>query len=154
MAQYERIAKLADTIWREHYIPIIGEAQVDYMLKKFQSEQAIADQVAEGFHYYVIEYDGHPVGYLSYIKDADDLFLSKIYVLSSFRGNKIGKNALLFTEQQAHKMNCNSIVLTVNKNNINSIKAYEKIGFLNRGPIVKDIGGGFIMDDYKMVKFI
>jgi hypothetical protein len=26
------------------------------------------------------------------------------------------------------------------------------MGFENTGPIIQDIGGGFVMDDYKMVK--
>ena len=28
------IATLADTIWRDHYTPIIGKGQVDYMMER------------------------------------------------------------------------------------------------------------------------
>jgi len=153
-SHYKRIAKLADTIWREHYTPIIGPEQVDYMLLNFQSEQAIAKQIEAGYSYYIIEYEETPVGYLSFIKEKDALFLSKIYVLNQYRGKKIGTTAMSFIEDQAHKTGCHKIMLTVNKYNTNSIKAYEKIGFINLGPIVKDIGKGFIMDDYKMEKSI
>ena len=31
------VSALAEEIWRQHFIPIIGEAQVKYMLAKFQS---------------------------------------------------------------------------------------------------------------------
>ena len=31
---YNIITQLADIIWREHYTPIIGVDQVEYMLKK------------------------------------------------------------------------------------------------------------------------
>ena len=31
------IVKLADEIWNQHYLPIIGKEQVDYMLGKNQS---------------------------------------------------------------------------------------------------------------------
>lgn len=151
-AHYRLIAKLADTIWREHYIPIIGVGQVDYMLSKFQSEQAIADQITEGYKYYIIEFDKNTVGYLSFIKQANSLFLSKIYVLSDYRGKKIGKTALAFVDKKALELGCKSVALTVNKNNTNSIKAYNKIGFKTLGPIVINIGNGFIMDDYKMEK--
>jgi GNAT superfamily N-acetyltransferase len=151
---YKHIAELADTIWREHYTSIIGPKQVDYMLLNFQSEQAIANQIETGYSYYIIEYDETPVGYLSFIKEKETLFLSKIYVLSNYRGKKIGKSAMSFTEDRAIKMGCNKIALTVNRFNTNSIKAYEKIGFIILGPIVKDIGNGFIMDDYKMEKSI
>jgi ribosomal protein S18 acetylase RimI-like enzyme len=45
-------------------------------------------------------------------------------------------------------------VLTVNKNNVNAIKAYEKMGFRNVGSLVQDIGDGFVMDDYAMEKTV
>lgn len=41
-------------------------------------------------------------------------------------------------------------MLTVNKNNVKAIRAYEKTGFKNIGSLVQDIGNGFVMDDYKM----
>ena len=34
--QIAELAWLADIIWHEHFTPIIGEAQVAYMLDKFQ----------------------------------------------------------------------------------------------------------------------
>ena len=57
-----------------------------------------------------------------------------------------------FIEDKAKKYHCKIIRLTVNKNNTNSISAYEKLGFINKGGVVKDIGNGFVMDDYKMEK--
>ena len=41
ISDYQQIESLADTIWREHYIPIVGKPQIDYMLDKFQSLRAI-----------------------------------------------------------------------------------------------------------------
>jgi len=49
-------------------------------------------------------------------------------------------------------MGCEKVSLTVNKYNHNSIKAYERIGFINKEELVQDIGGGFVMDDYLMEK--
>ena len=37
------VTAVADEIWREHFIPIIGEAQVDYMLEKFLSPEALVE---------------------------------------------------------------------------------------------------------------
>jgi ribosomal protein S18 acetylase RimI-like enzyme len=42
----------------------------------------------------------------------------------------------------------------VNRNNHNAIGAYRKHGFQVRASQVKDIGGGFVMDDYVMVREI
>ena len=55
-----------------------------------------------------------------------------------------------FIISKAREVGSNAITLTVNKNNINSIKAYEKLGFKNTGSVVADIGAGFVMDDYTM----
>ncbi|TXE11826.1 GNAT family N-acetyltransferase [Seonamhaeicola algicola] len=151
---FETIATLADTIWREHYIPIIGLAQVDYMLEKFQSAAAIKSQVTNHYMYYLLEYNKKPVGYISIKKEDTILFLSKIYVLSSCRGKKIGKTAMNFIEDKAKKFNLKAIRLTVNVDNENSIKAYEALGFINKRSVVADIGNGFVMDDYEMVKTI
>ncbi|GAA4952879.1 hypothetical protein GCM10023314_28020 [Algibacter agarivorans] len=149
-----QIETLADTIWREHYIPIVGKPQIDYMLDKFQSAEAIEQQIIDGFEYFVLNYDKTPVGYISIRKENKALFLSKIYVLSSCRGKKIGKTAMLFIEEKAKDYQLKKIRLTVNINNTNSIKAYEKLGFKNVGPLITDIGNGFVMDDYEMVKVL
>jgi len=42
--------------------------------------------------------------------------------------------------------------LTVNKDNAGPIAFYQRVGFAIAGPVVTDIGGGFAMDDYQMVK--
>ncbi len=36
----QEIAALADVIWHEHFTPIIGKEQVEYMLSRFQSYPA------------------------------------------------------------------------------------------------------------------
>ena len=151
---YLKIEAIADIIWREHYIPIVGKPQIDYMLDKFQSAKAIEKQIENGYEYFSIFYDDAHVGYISIKQEKDALFLSKIYVLSSYRGKKIGKTAMLFVENKAKLYQLKNIRLTVNIHNSNSIKAYEKLGFKNVGPLVADIGNGFVMDDFEMIKQI
>ena len=151
---FTQIAGLADVIWREHYIPIIGKAKVDYMLEKFQSGEAIARQVAEHMNYFLILAGERPAGYLAIQKRDRELFLSKIYLLKAYRGLGMGKKAMEFIVEKAGELDCDRIALTVNKNNHQSIQAYLKMGFENKGGKVTDIGEGFVMDDYLMVKFL
>jgi len=146
------IEKLAYTIWQEHYVPIIGKPQVDYMLKKFQSVKAIKNQIADGYEYFLLEYRQQYVGYISVKQEKNTLFLSKIYVLSTHRGKKIGKKAIAFIEAKAKEHQLSSIRLTVNKNNTKSIEAYLKLGFKQKRPLIMDIGQGYVMDDFEMVK--
>jgi len=146
------IADLASIIWKEYYTDIIGSRQVDYMLKKYQTVEAIKDQIEEGALYYLITHQGSNVGYLSYYKKKDCLFLSKIYILRESRGKGIGKKTMHFLETTAEHLGYQTISLTVNKNNIETIKAYEKMGFKQVRDIVIDIGNDFVMDDYIMEK--
>jgi len=151
---FQVIEILADTIWREHYIPIVGKPQIDYMLDKFQSVKAMKEQVANGYEYYTVFHQELPVGYMAIKPEKEHLFLSKIYVLSHYRGKGIGKRMMDFIEKKAKNHQLNKIFLTVNKYNTNSIKAYEKIGFKHDRELVQDIGNGFVMDDYVMIKLV
>ena len=51
-----RVAVLAEEIWHEHFTDIIGEAQVNYMVEKFQSYPALKAQIADGYEYYQIKH--------------------------------------------------------------------------------------------------
>lgn len=148
------IEELAKTIWREHYTPIIGSNQVEYMLAKFQSVAVMQEQIDSGYIYFLMLYWCVPVGYLSIRKDADAIFLSKIYVLKDYRGKGIAGTAMDFVVSESKKAGLGLIRLTVNKNNTNSILAYLKMGFQNKGSMITEIGEGFVMDDFVMEKNI
>ena len=145
---------LAREIWQDHYVSIIGQVQVDYMLNKFQSSAAINKQIKEGYKYYLVIHDGLIAGYLALIPDIDasSLMISKIYVKRVLRGKGIGARTLKFAESLCHESGFETIWLTVNKYNTNSIDWYERMGFANVGTLVQDIGDGFVMDDFKMEK--
>lgn len=151
-SQIEVVADLAGEIWKEHYTPIIGSEQVEYMVDKFQSYDAISNQIKEHYLYYLIKDSDQHVGYIGLEPKEDELFLSKFYVKSSQRGKGLGKEALEFIEQLAIQKNLKKIALTVNKYNSLTIKIYLRLGFVNVGPIVTDIGNGYIMDDYLLEK--
>ena len=77
--QIRATAKLAREIWTEHFTAIIGADQVEYMLDKFQSENAIADQIQnKGYVYYLIEESKQAIGYCAIVLEEDELFLSKL----------------------------------------------------------------------------
>ena len=143
-------AQLAHKIWNQHYKPIIGQDQVNYMVDKFQSVSAITKQLKEGYQYFLIEYQSEPCGYLALVpnKSENKLMISKIYVDIDYRGLSLGKKLLEFTIKKAKTKGFKTIWLTVNKNNTNAIKWYDKKGFKIKEEIVMDIGNGFVMDDY------
>ena len=147
----ETAAALAADIWREHYTPIIGKPQVEYMIANFQSKEAIARQIKEGYIYYLArDTQGADIGYFAVVPKEKELFLSKIYLVCAARGKGYARQMLEFIKALARERNLPRITLTVNKNNHNSIKAYQKMGFTITASLVTDIGHGFVMDDYAM----
>lgn len=150
--QIREVVHLAKEIWTDHYTPIIGAAQVDYMLDKYQSQHAISDQINDGYQYYLIAHHGKNVGYFSFSLNDDVLFLSKFYVLKTQRGHGLGRKAMLFMEEKTQQGKIPKIRLTVNKYNSNAIAAYKKMGFVEVDSIVQHIGQGYVMDDYVLEK--
>lgn len=147
------IANLARIIWTEHYTPMIGKDQVEYMLTNFQSAEEIYKQISdEGYLYYMAFVEEQLVGYMALKPDdkSKKMFLSKIYVEKQNRRNGISSMFLNIAIELSRKYDYSTIWLTVNKNNLSSIAAYECLGFKKTEEMVSDIGGGFVMDDYKM----
>ena len=148
---FELVAALAKEIWTEHYVPLLGEEQVSYMLAKFQSSEAIADQVRIGLEYFVMFRDAAPLGYVAIEQQWRErcMFLSKLYVHVSVRGTGLGRQALDFVVDQCRDRGLARLWLTVNKRNP-AVQAYERLGFVCTAPVVMDIGSGFVMDDFRM----
>ena len=148
------VAILAYEIWREHYTPIIGTAQVDYMLAKFQSAERIFADICESGYTYFTAKDvkkDRLTGYCAIVPQDGYLFLSKIYVHGDFRGKGIARSFLNeIITMCRREYGFDKIRLTVNKQNVSSIAVYEKIGFTIAESVKTDIGGGFFMDDYVM----
>lgn len=149
---FKQISALAHEIWTDHYVPMLGPELIRYMLEKFQSPAAIAQQVEEGVSYY-LQYQGDEVaGYLAFYPKDGAMFLSKIYVHKRFRGLGLGRAAMDFVEGHTLAANLSCLRLTVNKKNEGSIGAYERMGFRKTQEAVFDIGQGFFMDDYVLEK--
>ncbi|MBR2742847.1 MAG: GNAT family N-acetyltransferase [Clostridia bacterium] len=144
------VSLLAEEIWHEHFTPIIGREQVLYMLDKFQSFDAMKRQrESEGYTYYLFKLDGEYVGYSGIAVHGDRLFLSKLYVKKSARGNKISRAAIEKYTGICREKGLRAIYLTVNKYNF-AKDVYTTLGFKTIDSVKTDIGGGFYMDDYIM----
>lgn len=154
-AQVSALAALACEIWTEYYTPLLGQAQIAYMLDKFQSEAPMRRQMAqESYRYFFLKLNGATAGYLGVQVREGALFLSKLYVRRDFRGRGIGRDTMAFLEGWARGAGLSRVWLTVNRGNEGSIRSYEKLGFQNIGTQDADIGGGYVMNDYLFQKTI
>jgi ribosomal protein S18 acetylase RimI-like enzyme len=150
----KRTAVLAVEIWTGHYTAIIGKEQVEYMLEKFQSPEAIAEQIRQGYAYYIIEEGGRGAGYLAVTARGSELYISKLYVKKEMRGRGIGRSAVVFIGELAQRGNFSVLALNVNRGNTSSIEAYKKFGFRVIREEKNSIGSGFFMDDLIMEKIL
>ena len=149
--QIRQIADLARFIWNEHFTPIIGKDQVDYMVEKFQSYPALKKQLDDGYEYYQIFDSGEFCGYTGIHPGEDGrLFLSKLYIRKDHRGRHLATRIFDFLTDLCRERGYSAVWLTCNKHNNNSLGIYRHLGFQTIDTQEADIGGGFIMDDYIM----
>ncbi len=147
----KKLAGMADEIWKEHYISINALDCIEYMLEKFQSLEAIKNQIENlNYEYYFVTYKDKIVGYTGIQPQGKELFLSKLYILQQYRGLSLGRKCFEFIRQQAVDKHLQGIRLTVNKKNFGSIEFYKHLGFKIVESVVTDIGNNYVMDDYIM----
>lgn len=146
--QIQLLQNLAKEIWEEHYLPIIGQNQIDYMLAQFYSTKNIENEIDAGISWEILWEENQAIGYLACEMHTTHLVLSKIYLKKSARGKSYGKFMVEHAKSIAKLNQKNSIQLTVNKNNAKSIAFYQAMGFVQIKEAIFDIGNGYVMDDF------
>ena len=149
------VAELARVIWRKHYPGIITLDQIEYMLALDYSLDALRRFITDEGAGLALAYVGEKLaGFAAYYRPGppDELKLDKLYVHQDFQGHGVGRSLIASTEAAAMAQRRTTLILNVNKHNVQAIRAYERNGFLVREAVVVDIGGGFVMDDYVMAK--
>lgn len=153
----ESVAALAREIWERHYTDIIGVAQIEYMLKQRYEPRIIRVELRrEDLWWDKLLVQGRVVGFASYFLTGEpgEMKLDKLYVHQDHQRRGYGGMLIDRAYARARACGCSRLVLAVNKNNVQAIGAYRKHGFEVADAVVKDIGGGFVMDDYIMVRKI
>ena len=154
--EIEELCGLAKRAWELAYTELLGPAQVEYMVEKFLSPKAVRQQMEEqGYAYHFILGDGAPGGFIGFApgyEGREELFLSKLYLLPEMKGSGAARAAFGLAEREALGKGLPQIRLTVNKHNTHAMEVYRHWGFETVDSVVTDIGGGFVMDDYIMVK--
>jgi ribosomal protein S18 acetylase RimI-like enzyme len=150
-----RLYALAREIWYAHYPAIISVAQIEYMLEeRYNAGVVLAELRRDGLWWDKLLVAGEMAGFASYFlaAGAGEMKLDKLYVHPRLHRRGYGGMMIDRACEVARSRGCSRLVLAVNKNNRSAIAAYLKHGFHIGESVVKDIGGGFVMDDYIMVK--
>ena len=149
------VAALAGVVWRRHYPGIITVEQIEYMLERGYALSALRRFVTEeGAGLDLAHLDDRLAGFAAYYRpeQPDELKLDKLYVHHDFHRRGVGRALIASAEAAARRQQRATLILNVNKSNVQAIRAYERSGFHVREAVVVDIGGGFAMDDYVMAK--
>lgn len=149
---YKIIERLAKKIYHETYDGLLPEGQVEYMLDLTLTQDAMIKNVNNRqFKYEILYLNGEPSGFFAYCpakyfspQFQSGTFLSKIYLLSYARERNISSKIFSILPLP--------VVLTVNKTNTQAVQIYKHLGFKITDSVVTDIGGGFVMDDFIMVR--
>jgi ribosomal protein S18 acetylase RimI-like enzyme len=155
VADIERLVILAGDIWRRHYADIISAAQIEYMLKQRYNPQVVREELQRGDLWWdQLLVDNEMTGFASYFLtgNAGEMKLDKLYVHHDHQRKGYAGMLLDRAVTIGRAYGCETLVLAVNKHNRNAIAVYEKYGFRIADSVMKDIGGGFVMDDFVMMK--
>ena len=149
------IERLAREIWPVCYKEIITSAQLNYMLDNFYSQDALRKQMLEAKHVFILVVENEKnIGYISYttiLETNGALHLNKIYLVPQLQGKGFGKQMLHYAEDSVKELGAFALELNVNKYNP-ALHFYNYNGYTLKEETVIDIGNGFVMDDFILIK--
>lgn len=148
------IRSIAHAAWPVAYVGIITPAQIEYMLDRMYSEASLQEQMtSKGHRFLLAERDGMPIGFAGFEHHYQPgrSRLHKLYVLSEVKGSGVGHSLLEAVLKEVQREGDTAIELNVNKHNP-SMGFYGRHGFTVERDEVIDIGQGFVMDDFVMVR--
>ncbi len=149
------VQRLAGVIWRAHYPGIITPEQIDYMLERGYALDVLGGFLARhdrGLE--LAKVAGELAGFAAWYLTGDpaEAKLDKLYILQAQQRRGLGGRLIERVVDRARAAGAATLILNVNKNNSQAVRAYEKQGFAIREAVVNDIGCGYVMDDYVMAK--
>jgi GNAT superfamily N-acetyltransferase len=149
----EALVALAGLVWRRHYPGIIPAGQIEYMLAQRYKPGLVRQLLARGDLWLAARAGESLVGFAhGHPLAPGDYKLDKLYVHPDLQRHGIGGRLIQEVARHARGQGCTRLVLRVNRHNHTAIQAYLKHGFSVADIIVEDIGNGYYMDDYIMVK--
>lgn len=152
-SEVETLSALAGDIWRAHYPGIISVAQIEFMLAQRYNPQWIRGELARSDLWWdVLLANGVMTGYASYYLTElpDEMKLDKLYFKPAVHRQGLGQQLARHVMARSRERGCRWLTLAVNRNNHKAIAAYSKWGFQVTATSLREIGQGFVMDDYLM----
>lgn len=146
------IQEIAEKTWPDTYGAILSKVQLEFMMAMMYSVTALELQFKKQHHFYLAHEEGVCLGFAS----CENRYLNnkvtrihKIYILPTAQGKGIGKELIEIIKKTAQENQ--SVVMSLNVNRYNrALSFYQKLGFEIIGQEDIEIGGGYLMEDFKM----
>ncbi|MGB4775232.1 MAG: GNAT family N-acetyltransferase [Daejeonella sp.] len=146
------IHQLANKIWPVTYKNIISDEQINFMLDKMYSEEALTNQINAEIEFLLAEDENKPIGFAAYSLTAEPpnkiYKLHKLYILPTEHGKGTGKKLVDEVIKLAQPKGGKVLELNVNRANP-ALGFYQKLGF----EIYQEVDipyFKFVMNDYVM----
>ena len=157
--QIIEVEEAAYNVWHNYYKEIYSPEQIDYMLKKYQSKEALKQQMRQGYIYHMLLSDGKLAGYMCILAQSDHVFISRLYIKAEYRRQGLAKRAInylnsIFSSPDLGFTHIKKMVLRVERQNSFAINVYEHLGFRKIRAEERRIGGGFVCSEYVMERNI
>jgi ribosomal protein S18 acetylase RimI-like enzyme len=155
LGQCEELALLAEKTFRESFQAMNDPDDFeDYIQKAFKPEQIRKELWTDDSDFYLLYQDGLLAGYFKTnicqaqtdIRDAEGMELERIYVLSEFQGNGLGRYMIEAAKEQALLLHKTYLWLGVWKENKDAVRFYQDNGFRIFGEHPYYIGNDRQMD--------
>lgn len=126
------------------------------MLEMMYNHAALEEQMKiKGHKFFIALFSGQEVGFISvsyhHGENANRSRIHKLYLLPSMQGKGLGAAMVKYAASLSKDNDDIALELNVNKYNP-ALHFYHRLGFAIEGEVVIDIGNGYVMDDYLMVK--
>ncbi|NCD33112.1 MAG: GNAT family N-acetyltransferase [Spartobacteria bacterium] len=149
----EKVREMVNVVWPRTFRALLSPEQITYMMNAMYSTEQIQKELLAGTCYDIIAWHRQPAGYVAYGPAENTIMpLNKVYVLPDFQNQGLGSAAIRHVVDYARKAHTTHLQLRVNRNNEKAIRVYLKNGFVVTRADIKDIGGGYVMDDYILEK--
>ena len=136
----ERFCELAVPLYREYYIPLIGEIGAGELLN-FLKPEIIKKEIKNNlYEYYLIEYDNKYTGVLILQIQEEILHISKIFILKRYRKKGIFRQIIEKLKSTLKERNLKKLKICIERNSKKLPYIISKFDFKKEKQIARYLG--------------
>lgn len=148
---FDEIRAIAENVMKNSYSANAEEGLLDYVLSNTLGNERIESNIKErNYTYKLIKFNGETAGFYSYcpaeksgLEISGGTYLSQFYIKEFARGKKMANKVIASLQRPVY--------LTVRKDDNKSVAIFKHLGFKIVQNIKRDIGSGYILDDFLMI---